>query len=206
MDEADYERRKHRRVPFGHRAIVSPERKGMDNTPAVVMVRDVSVGGVSFLHDEAFKVGTPFVIEFKGHQDRPVKMHCSVVRCEAGGSGGAQFVVGAAYDALLTEELPAEKLSNVPKLVQLAPAEAKHAEPQHTEPKHAEPKPAAPIHAEVKHGESKPVEHPPAAADTALSAEEQARIAEWLKKPDETQPRAETPPRAAAPAPAAPRR
>src|SRR5271163_1647970 len=108
VDEADYERRKHRRVPFGHRAIITPERKGYDNPPTVVMVRDVSAGGVSFLNDEALKPGTPLGIEFKGHQDRPVQLHCTVARCEAGGSGGTQFVVGAAFDAVLTNELPAE--------------------------------------------------------------------------------------------------
>lgn len=154
VDEADYERRKHRRVPFGHRAIILPERKGFDNAPAVVMVRDISMSGVSFLHDEALKVGTPMQIEFKGHEERPVKVHGTVVRCEAGGSGGTQFVVATAFDAVLTEELPPEKLNAKAKPVPLAPAEPIDDKPIPAEPaileakpaetKHVEPQPAAP--------------------------------------------------------------
>jgi hypothetical protein len=106
VDEADYERRKHRRIPFGHRAVITPERKGYENEPVTVMVRDMSPAGVAFLHDEAFKIGTPIGIEFKGHQDREVRLHCIVARCEAGGPGGTQFVIGASFDAALTEELP----------------------------------------------------------------------------------------------------
>jgi hypothetical protein len=170
VDEADYERRKHRRVPFGHRAIISPERKGADNTPTVVMVRDVSLGGVSFLNDEALKVGTPLGIEFKGHQDRPVNLHCAVVRCEAGGSGGTQFVVGASFDAVLTKELPLQAPSEIPKLVELVPAEPKQAEPIPAETKSAKAKHAEP---EVK----------PASRDEAISAEDEARIAEILNEP-----------------------
>ena len=139
VDEADYERRKHRRVPFGHKATITPERKGHDNTPAVVIVRDVSLGGVSFLNDESLKVGTPVLIEFRGHQDRPVQLHCAVVRCEAGGSGGAQFVVGASFDALLTEELPRGSASEAPKLVELAAADPKKGEETPAVAKAAQP-------------------------------------------------------------------
>ncbi len=174
VDEADYERRKHRRIPFGHKAIISPERKGYDNTPAVVILRDVSLGGVSFLNDEALKVGTPILIEFKGHQDRPVQLHCAVVRCEAGGSGGAQFVVGASFDAVLTKELPVEAPVQTPKLAELAAQELKHAA-------------AAPVAAVPSM----------TLTDETAPVEDQTRIAEKLKK-------TETAPQAAAPVPAAP--
>ena len=166
VDEADYERRKHRRIPFGHKAIISPERKGYDNTPAVVILRDVSLGGVSFLNDEALKVGTPILIEFKGHQDRPVQLHCAVVRCEAGGSGGAQFVVGASFDAVLTKELPVEAPVQTPKLAELAAQELKHAA-------------AAPVAAVPSM----------TLTDETAPVEDQTRIAEKLKK-TETAPQA----------------
>jgi PilZ domain-containing protein len=186
VDEADYERRKHRRVPFGHKATITPERKGYDNTPAVVMVRDVSLGGVSFINDDALKVGTPILIEFKGLQERPVKLHCAVVRCEAGGSGGAQFVVGASFDAVLTKELPLEVPSGTSKLAEPAPAEPKHAE-------------AAPVTAKDVQPAAEPKAPVPSMTltDEAVSAEDQAHIAERLKKPEPA-------PRAAAPVPASP--
>jgi len=174
VDEADYERRKHRRVPFGHKAIISPERKGYDNTPAVVMVRDVSLSGVSFVNDESLKVGTPVLIEFKGHQDREVKLHCAVVRCEAGGSGGSQFVVGASFDAVLTQELPLGTPSGI----------AKPAEPAAQEPKHADASPAAAVPSMTLTEAKTPVG-------------EQARVAEKSTKPEPA-------PQAAVPAPPAP--
>ena len=194
VDEADYERRKHRRVPFGHRATITPERKGFDNTPTVVMVRDVSVGGVSFLNDEALKPGTPLVIEFKGHQDRPVQLHCAVARCETGGSGGTQFVIGASFDALLTKELPLQAPSETLKLVEAAPPE----------PKKPEPVPQAkPIPAAAKAAEVKPTPAPQPLVDETISAEDQARIAERLKKPAHEPAKPEAAPVAAV-APSAP--
>lgn len=110
VDEADFERRKHRRVPFGCRATIFPERKSGDNTPSVVMVRDMSIAGLSVLNAEPLKVGTPFIVEFRGRQDRPVKIRCTSARCEAGGSGGTQFVIGGTFESLLTAELPASEI------------------------------------------------------------------------------------------------
>ncbi|MGD0770683.1 MAG: PilZ domain-containing protein [Tepidisphaeraceae bacterium] len=110
VDETDHERRKHRRVPWGCRVTVFPERKSGDNTPGVAMVRDMSVAGLSILTSDPLKPPTPFVIEFKGRQDRPVKIRCISARCEAGGFGATQFVVGATFDQLLTTVLTPEEL------------------------------------------------------------------------------------------------
>jgi hypothetical protein len=165
VDEADYERRRHRRVPFGHRATISLDRKGGDATPAVVMMRDVSSAGVSFLHGEALKAGLPLVIEFKGYQDRPVKLRCMVARCEAGGAGGVQFVVGASFVELLTKEAPPQKPIEIPKLVELAPAETVVAEARPLEPLKLEPTPEILPH-----------------ADKPISVKDQVRIIDRLKK------------------------
>jgi hypothetical protein len=106
VDEADFERRSHRRMPFGFRATILPTRKGVEGPASVVMVRDISVAGVSILHEEALKQGTLFTIEFKGTDDRPVKIQCTSVRCEQGGTGGTQYVIGATFDEVLTKDLP----------------------------------------------------------------------------------------------------
>jgi uncharacterized coiled-coil protein SlyX len=134
VDEADFERRKHRRVPFGCRATIFPERKTGDNTPSVVMVRDMSVAGLSILNTEPLKPGTPFLVEFRGRQDRPVKIRCAAARCESGGVGGSQFLVGATFEALLTEEL---------KPTETKPPETTSAEttPLETEPQPLDPSP-----------------------------------------------------------------
>ena len=126
VDEADYERRKYRRVPFGHRATITPIGTPSSDGEAardVVVVRDVSISGMSFLHTEAIRPGTPFLIEFRGHHDRSVTMRCIAARCEPGGSGGMQFVIGAAFDELLTKELPAETDQEISKLSESKPLE-----------------------------------------------------------------------------------
>jgi len=161
VDEADYERRKYRRVPFGCRATVSPEaRKGVDTTPVVVMVRDVSEAGFSFLHTEALKPGLVFLVEFKGHQDRPVKLKCTVARCEAGGSGGTQFVIGSMFDELLTKELP-PKSAGIPSLVQIA-AEIKPLETKRTDANVSDAKGTEPARATGLFAQPKPAPTPPA--------------------------------------------
>ncbi|MGD0139590.1 MAG: PilZ domain-containing protein [Tepidisphaeraceae bacterium] len=114
VDETDHERRKHRRVPFGCRVTIFPERKTGDNAPNVAMVRDMSVGGLSILNPEPLKPPTPFVIEFRGRQDRPVKIRCIATHCEPGGFGATEFVVGAKFDQLLTTVLPLEELYKEP--------------------------------------------------------------------------------------------
>jgi hypothetical protein len=105
--EADSsDRRKHRRMPFGFRATIQPMRKGAEGPLTVVMVRDISLAGISVLHEEALKQGSSFIIEFKGCRDLPVRIRCTAVRCEQGGTGGTQYVIGATFDELLTKEFP----------------------------------------------------------------------------------------------------
>jgi hypothetical protein len=102
----DSDRRKHRRMPFGFRATILPTRRGVEGPASVVMIRDMSLAGVSFLNEDALKNGIVFTIEFKGQRERPVKIRCTAVRCEQGGTGGTQYVIGATFDELLTKELP----------------------------------------------------------------------------------------------------
>ena len=73
----------------------------------------MSVGGLSLLISEPLKPPTPFVLEFRGRKDRPVKIRCITARCETGGFGGTQYVVGAMFDELLTTVLTPEELHKV---------------------------------------------------------------------------------------------
>jgi hypothetical protein len=104
--DSDDDRRKHQRMPFGFRAAIHTTRRGVEGPASVVMVRDISLAGISILHEDFLKNGISFTVEFKGGQDRPVKIRCAVVRCETGGMGGTQYVVGATFEELLTKELP----------------------------------------------------------------------------------------------------
>jgi hypothetical protein len=121
VDQADYDRRKNQRAPFGFRGIISHEKKGGEQVSSVVMVRDISLGGLSFLNEEPLKPGTLFVMEFKGVDDRAVQIRCSVQRCATGGLEGTENIVGATFEELLTKELERPKAEAKPEA---PPAEA----------------------------------------------------------------------------------
>lgn len=99
--EAEHERRQYRRLPFGTRAAMSPMRNGDEGPPAIVLLRDISLGGIGFLNAEPIKQGDEVVLRFKDQKGRPVKLRCAVQRCDSGGTGGAQFVIGASFEQLL---------------------------------------------------------------------------------------------------------
>jgi hypothetical protein len=108
VDQADHDRRKNQRAPFGFRGTITHEKKG-EQVSSVVMVRDISIGGLSFLNEETLKPGTLFVMEFKGVDDRPVQIRCSVQRCATGGLEETEHIVGATFEELLTKELERPK-------------------------------------------------------------------------------------------------
>jgi hypothetical protein len=191
VDEADYERRKYRRVPFGHRATISligTESPDDESTRDVVVVRDVSISGMSFLHAEAIRPGTPFLVEFRGHQDRSVKLRCTAARCEPGGSGGTQFVIGASFDELLTRELPADAGQQAPKLSEVKPP-AENTAPAvaetEVEPVLVQEQIKAADRATVAVRAEQPGEPAPAAAPRASALFRTAPAAEQKKSTDE---------------------
>jgi myosin heavy subunit len=65
------------------------------------------------------KVGTEFIIGFIGQKGQLIRVQCSAHRCEAGGTGGTQYVVGAVFQEMLAEEQEDAK----PAPVEAAPAE-----------------------------------------------------------------------------------
>lgn len=188
VDEADIERRSHRRMPFGFRATILPLRKGVEGPASVVMVRDISVGGVSILHEEALKQGTSLTIEFKGAGERPVKIQCTVARCEQGGTGGTQYVIGATFEELLTKDLPpvpaeqpVEPLSD-PSQIQGKPVESETEE-------QAAPMPAPAVAEaveEVVEMETEIVTEQSPKEQSAEPLDETADIIEWLNEADQT--------------------
>ncbi len=112
-DEAEYERRRTQRFAFGSRASICTVRKGIESDPSVVLMRDISLTGIGFLHAEPLKVGTKFIITFTGRRSRHVKLQCEVDRCDVGGTGGTQYVIGGTFESVLEPahdaELPAEE-------------------------------------------------------------------------------------------------
>jgi len=113
VTEADCERRSHHRFAIGSRATICGLRRGVEGPPSIVLMRDVSVAGVGFLHNERMREGDAFVIRFAGKNGRRVGIRCFVNRCEAGGTGGMQFVIGATFQVLLEVKEPGpEEVAN----------------------------------------------------------------------------------------------
>lgn len=110
-ESADGDRRAYRRFPFGCRGTIWTVRKGVEGPATPVLLRDISVGGVSFLHAEAIKIGGEFIIGFVGQHGQLVRIQCEANRCESGGTGGTQFVIGASFQALLqsANDAPAQQ-------------------------------------------------------------------------------------------------
>ncbi|MGA2582670.1 MAG: hypothetical protein ABSG31_05285 [Tepidisphaeraceae bacterium] len=110
-ESADGDRRAYRRFPFGCRGTIWSLRKGVEGPATPVLLRDISVGGVSFLHAEAIKIGGEFIIGFVGQHGQLVRIQCEANRCESGGTGGTQFVIGASFQALLqsANDAPAQQ-------------------------------------------------------------------------------------------------
>jgi hypothetical protein len=106
VTEADCERRSHHRFAIGSRATICGLRRGVEGPSSIVLMRDVSVAGVGFLHNERMREGDAFVIRFAGKNGRQVGIRCFVNRCEAGGTGGMQFVIGATFQVLLEVKEP----------------------------------------------------------------------------------------------------
>ena len=111
--------------PFGFRGAISYDRRNGEHVSNVVMVRDISCGGLSFINEDTLKPGTPFIVEFKGHDDRPVQIRCSVIRCSTGGLEETEHIIGATFEAMLTEELKIEAPKEEPKPVEAPKPDAK---------------------------------------------------------------------------------
>jgi hypothetical protein len=95
------ERREHPRVEFGRRATTFRLRNGKPGPATIVLVRDMSVKGVGLLQSEQMKPLDEFVLDVSKFVGKPLGVRCAVERCEPGGSGGTQWIIGATYEELV---------------------------------------------------------------------------------------------------------
>ncbi len=95
------ERREHPRVEFGRRATIFRLINRKPGPPAIVLLRDMSIKGVGLLHSEQLEPLDAFVLDVSKFVGRPLGIRCAVERCEPGGSGGTQWVIGATFEELL---------------------------------------------------------------------------------------------------------
>ena len=108
------ERREYPRVEFGRRATIIPLVEGKPSQARIIVIRDMSIKGVGMLQPEPMKPLEKFVLDVSKFVERPLGIRCVVERCEPGGSGGTQFIVGATFEALIES---AEQLVPAPEPV-----------------------------------------------------------------------------------------
>jgi hypothetical protein len=103
--EQQADRRSHGRIPFDRRARIFPLMEGVGEGGSAVLIRDISLGGIGFLHAEAIGVGDEFVIRLLTAVDEPIDIQCAARHCEMGGTCGSQFAVGATFELVLNRPL-----------------------------------------------------------------------------------------------------
>ncbi len=123
-DEA--ERREHPRVEFGRRATIIPLIDGKPGRGKVVVIRDMSVKGMGMLDSEPMRPLDEFILDLSKFVGRPLGIRCAIERCESGGTGGTQFVLGATFEELL--ESP-EQLVLAPEPIAVALPNRRKREP-----------------------------------------------------------------------------
>ena len=103
------ERRQSPRANLGRRARIYPLIETSSDHGEPVLVRDISVHGIGMLIGEALTPGDEFIIHLPTNTasslEEPVKIQCAVRRCQAGGSGQTQFLVGSTFELVLNRPL-----------------------------------------------------------------------------------------------------
>ena len=120
------ERREHPRVEFGRRATIIPLVEGKPAQARIIVIRDMSIKGVGMLQSEPMDLADQFVLDVSKFVGRPLGIRCAVERCEPGGSGGTQFIVGATFEEVLES---AEQLVPAPEPAVVAAPSRRKREP-----------------------------------------------------------------------------
>jgi regulator of replication initiation timing len=143
VTDTDFERRSHHRFAIGSRATICTLRKGVEGSSSIVLMRDISLAGVGFLHNEMMRAGDTFIIRFAGKSGAHVRIRCVVNRCEPGGTGGMQFVIGATFEVLLEIKDAEPKKNDDKKGVKIPRPQESASESQSERPLIARPAPSA---------------------------------------------------------------
>ena len=99
------ERRAATRIAFGQRTPICRDGGKKAGVWDVVMMQDISVKGIGFLCHDPMNIGDTFVMKVadKG-DDQPIRIRCSIQRCERGGYGGAGYLLGAVFEQVIQHQ------------------------------------------------------------------------------------------------------
>ena len=107
-DFPEDDRRGAPRVFLGQRTTVIRDRMGLSDDASEGMIGRVSVTGIGVVCERAMAVGEVFTILLPRQRGEAVPVRCAAVSCHRCGGGGGAFLVGAVYEAVLSEEYSAE--------------------------------------------------------------------------------------------------
>jgi len=66
-----------------------------------VLIRDISSASVGFLFEEELAVGDELIMQIPRQDGSLITIQCMVHRCEPGGTGLVQWVIGATFELVL---------------------------------------------------------------------------------------------------------
>ncbi len=98
------DRRQHGRALFGSRARIFPLIDGAGGNGCPVLIRDISPASVGFMFEEELAVGDEFIVQIPRQDGTLITIQCMVHRCEPGGTGLVQWVIGATFELVLDTE------------------------------------------------------------------------------------------------------
>ena len=107
-DAAEDERRGAPRVFLGQRTTVLRDRLGVSDDASDAMIGRVSVTGLGVVCERAVEVGEVFTVMLPRLRGEAVAVRCAAVSCHRCG-GGSAYLVGAVYEAVLSDEYSVEE-------------------------------------------------------------------------------------------------
>jgi len=107
VEPGDEDRRSAQRVFLGQRTTVLRDRLGVSDDASDGIIGRVSVTGIGVVCERAMEAGEVFTILLPRQRGEAVPVRCAAVSCHRCGAGNT-FLVGAVFEALLSEEYAPE--------------------------------------------------------------------------------------------------
>jgi hypothetical protein len=101
----DEDRRAAQRVFLGQRTTVLRDRLGVSDDVSEGIIGRLSVTGIGVVCDRAVEAGEVFTVMLPRQRGEAVPVRCAAVSCHRCGAGNT-FLVGAVFEAVLSEEYP----------------------------------------------------------------------------------------------------
>jgi hypothetical protein len=109
----DDRRREARRVFLGQRTTVLRDLAGVSDDASTSMIGRFSTRGMGLVHGSPIPPGEAFTVLLPRVRGEPVAVRCVAVHCHT--SGPDAFLIGTAFEAVLSDEYGVEEAGSIPR-------------------------------------------------------------------------------------------